>query len=174
MSTINRPTIKTRNAAVLSGIDKHIPASITLGGTAYTLSTLKAVFQAQSAAIDAADAQHKAWADAVAAAKAEGKKANATYASLRSYVIGQYGKTANAILNDFGMSIPKPVGVKTVQAKSTAAAKRAATRVARHTMGKKQRKSVTGMVSVPVPAVTAPAPVATPAAPSPAKPASAG
>jgi hypothetical protein len=69
------------------------------------------------------------------------------------------------VLGDFGIA-PKPRAQVTANAMVVANAKRAATRAARHTMGSKQRKAITGVVPdvivVPTkassPAVTAPAP----------------
>jgi hypothetical protein len=165
MNTTNRSTLKTRNANVAAGIDKHIPSPITVGGVSYTPPTLKAVFAAHTAALDASDALHKQWTDQVVVADAAGDKANETYQSLRSYLIGQYGKNANAVLNDFGMSAPKPTGPKTVKMKAEAADKRAATRAARHTMGKNQKKAVTGATGAA--AGAGPAAGAAPAAPTP-------
>src|ERR1700722_13454612 len=103
MSNPNRPTIKTRNTAVSSGIDKHITAPISIGNVTYSPPTLKAVFTDQNTALDAADALHKQWTDQLQQAKALGAKANGVYLLLRSYLIGLYGNDANAILNDFGM-----------------------------------------------------------------------
>jgi len=166
MSNVNRPTIKTRNTAVSNGIDKHIPASISIGSVLYTPPELKAVFTAHNTALDAADAARKQWTDLVQVAKATGEKADEVYLLLRSALIGHYGKQANATLNDFGMRAPKSAVATTVKVKAEAVEKRAATRVARHTMGKVQRKAVTGAsVSTPAPVATA-APVAAPAAPT--------
>ena len=162
MSHLNRANVKTRNTAVSNGIDKHVPASISIGSVTYTPPELKGVFIAHNTALDAADALHKQWTDQVQVAKAAGIKADGTYRLLRSSLIGQYGNDANAILNDFGMATPKSTGAKTVQVKAEAVLKRAATRAARHTMGKVQRKAVTGTVV----AAPATAPVATPAAPA--------
>jgi hypothetical protein len=171
MTTINRSTIKTRNTAVAAGIDKHIPASIQVGGATYTPQTLKAVFTSQTAALDASDALHKQWTDQVQAAQAAGATANATYLSLKSYLVGQYGADANAVLNDFGMPAPKTRGPRTVRVKAEAVTKRNATRAARHTMGKVQRKGVTGVTAAAAAAATATAPTAAPTAPaSPAAP----
>jgi hypothetical protein len=176
MSNTNRPTLKTRNLAVANGIDKHVPSSISIGGVTYTPPELKAVFTNQNAAVDAADALHKQWTDQVQVARTVGAKANAVYPLLRSFLIGQYGNDANAILNDFGMPVPKAKGAKTVQVKADAVTKRNATRAARHTMGAVQRKAVTGASASPAaPATTAApdahaTPAAASAAPSPAAP----
>jgi hypothetical protein len=168
VTSTNKPSVKTRNTGVITGIDQHVTGNATIGGVAYTPATLKAVFSEHNAAIDAADVLHKKWQDQVNAMRAAGKKAHAVYLFLRSFVIGQYGDNANAILNDFGMTAPKARGPKTVKTKVIGIDKRAATRAVRHTMGKIQKKNVKGTTVAPT---TAPAPVtATPASPAPAVP----
>ena len=180
----NNTTLKSRNTSVMAGIDKHITTSIIINGTAFTQADLKAVFQSHITAITTNEALHKSLADGVVNARAIGVKVNTTYQLLRSALIAQYGKNANAILNDFGMTAPKAPGARTVDAKATAKAKRTATRAARHTMGSVQKKGVTGnvvginvtpviagpTVTTPPAQPTAPAPVApvttTPTAPT--------
>jgi len=169
----NSSTLKTRDTSVMAGIDKHITSSITVNGTAYTPAALKAVFQSQITAIDANQALRKQLSDGVANTKTLAKTVDTMFQLLRSALIGQYGKSANAILNDFGMTVPKVPGAKTVEAKAIAQAKRTATRAARHTMGSVQKKSVKGNVvgitvtpvvaGTPAPAPSSP--VATPPAP---------
>jgi hypothetical protein len=175
MMKINTATLKTRDTSVMAGIDKHITTSITIQGTSYTPADLKAVFQSQITVLDSNAALHKSLSDGVLNAKAIAAKVNTMYQLLRSALIAQYGKDANAVLNDFGMTAPKVPGAKTVDAKATAAAKRAATRTARHTMGAVQKKAVTGnVVGITVTPVVAaastpvaPTPVATPTPASP-------
>jgi hypothetical protein len=150
----NRPTLLTLFTSVQAGIDKRLAAGVTLGGVTYTAATLKAVFALAITTVTAAEALHKQWIDAVAAAHSAEATANAVYALLRSYVISQYGKTANAVLGDFGMSVPKAAGPKTTAAKAAGAAKAAATRKIRSST-----KQVTGTMEVPVNAVTTVAPV---------------
>jgi hypothetical protein len=172
MANINRPTIKTRNTAVASGIDKHVTSPVSIGNVSYAPAALKAVFTDHNAAIDASDALHAQWMDQVTAARAAGAKAHDTYLFLRSFLIGRYGDAAAAILNDFGMAVPKPKGPQTVDAKARGVEKRAATRAARHTMGPVQRKAVTGETVAAAPAPPAPVPPATtPPAPTTTAPA---
>jgi hypothetical protein len=157
---INSASLKTRDTSVMAGIDKHITASITIEGTPYTPAALKAVFQSQITVLDSNAALHKSLSDGVLNAKAIAAKVNNMYNLLRSALIAQYGKNANAVLNDFGMTVPKVPGAKTVEAKATAAVKRTATRTARHTMGTVQKKAVTGnVVGITVTPVVAGAPV---------------
>ena len=147
MTYANRSTLKTRNLGVAAGIDLHIPEPIMIGGETFTPSGLKAVFADHSAALDAADALRQQWRDQLVVAGAAGDTANEIHRYLRSYLRGRYGNPAYVILNDFGMTPSKPAGPKTVKMKVVAADKRAATRVARHTMGKNQKKGITGVTA---------------------------
>jgi hypothetical protein len=174
MNNRNQPSIIVRNNNVNAGIDKRITANVTVGGTLYTPAQLKAAFQGQTTALQTSEASRKQWESDVVAAKAVSKTVDALYVSLRSYLVGQYGKTAVTVLADFGMSAPKTT-VPTVAIKAAAAVKRTATRKARHTMGTVQKKEVTGGVTgvVITPVTSAPAPTAT-APGSPAAPAAGG
>ena len=139
MVTRTQESIIVRNNNVNAGIDKHITANVTVGGAVYTPAELKAAFQGQTIVVQAGEESRKQWEGNVVAAKAVGTTVNALYASLHSYLVGLYGKTAVAVLADFGMSAPK-VAVPTVATKAAAAVKRTATRKARHTMGTVQKK----------------------------------
>jgi hypothetical protein len=71
------------------------------------------------------------------------------------------------VLADFGIQPPKARAPVTIEAKAAAAAKRASTRAARHTMGSQQKKAVKGDVTgVTVTPVVATPPVVTPPAPA--------
>ena len=144
MSNVNKPAVKTRNTGVMAGIDKDITAPIKLGGTTYTPAELKAVFQAHNTAIDAASALHKQWSDSVQTMDAAAAKADSLFHLLRGALIAQYGPNANAALEAFGMTAPKPRGPRTVKTKAAALEKNLATRAARHTMGPKQKSKITG------------------------------
>jgi hypothetical protein len=152
--SMNRPSIKARNASVSAGIDKHITGNVTIGGVAYTPVTLKQVFSDQSTAIDSAETMHTQWQDQVLLTNAANAKGNASYQSLRDYLLGLYGKNANTVLNDFGMTVPKTKGATTVAVKAAAAQKGAATRKIRGTTA-----AAKGTVEVPVTAVTTITPV---------------
>jgi hypothetical protein len=157
MSSINRPTLKTRNTSVANGIDKHIPSALSIGSVTYTPTELKALFLSHNTAIAATEALHQQLADQVQATKEVEGKTHAVYLLLRSILLGHYGNDANAILNDFGMQSRKASGAKTVKVKAEAVLKRRATRAARHTMGSVQRKAVTGeSVAATTPATMAP------------------
>ncbi len=154
MGTKNRPSVLTLFTSIQAGIDKHLTAGVTLGGVAYTAVSLKAVFALAITAIAAAEALRKQWMDAVASAHTAEATANAVYELLRNYVISQYGKTANAVLGDFGMPVPKPKGTVSSAAKADSVAKGAATRKIRSATSK-----LTATMEVPVTAVTTVTPV---------------
>ena len=154
-------------------MDKHLASltSILIGGTTYTVPTLKAVFQADIDAINAADAAGTQWKEQVVKAQATRAESARVRSALRTYLIGQYGADAVGILEDFGFSPPKSPGPKTVGMKAQAVERGAATRKARHTMGKNQKKAVKGTITTivtdPAPPVSPPAPTPVASAPSP-------
>src|SRR5581483_10415404 len=97
--------------------------------------------------------------------------------ALRQYVINANGPDS-PVLADFGFAPPKQAGLTPEQLVARGQ-KAAATRKARHTMGKKQKASIKGTVAPTAPATAAPAsestsatpPVAPVNAPAPAVPA---
>ncbi len=176
MTNNNKPTVQIRNTGVIAGIGKHIQSNVTIGGVVFTPADLKAVFETQNSAVAAGDALHKQWKDQLQVASVAGAKARRTFNFLRSYLVGLYGDQANAVFNDFGMSPPKAKSPPTVKAKSVAVDKRAATRAARHTVGKVQKKSVKGTAVASPPAqgtAASTAPTVQPPAPAAAGPAAA-
>jgi hypothetical protein len=92
----------------------------------------------------------------------------------RTYIKAAFG-SAPDVLADFGIT-PKTREPLTVEAKAAAAAKRASTRAARHTMGSDQKKAikgdVTGVLVTPITAAPSVTPV--PATSGPTTPATSG
>jgi hypothetical protein len=169
---MNKSNAERSNNKVISGIEKHMtdPQPVTIGGKQYTADQLKAVFQADIDATNAADAARTQWSDAVAKARAARVLAAQTRASLKTYVVGSHGPDALVVVDDFGFA---PVaGQKSVKVKAEAIERSAAARKVRHTMGSQQRKAVKGTVTLiasdagtPVSSPSTPtAPAATPSA----------
>ena len=142
---------------------QNAPTPLALGGQSFTPASLIAFFQSR---IDAANQ--------VVAAKAQwidlGKKyttldltADLVARGLKQYVMNAYG-AASPLLADFGFTPPKRTPL-TVEQKTLAIARRAATRKARNTLGKKQKEAIKGTVPPTVP-VTPVAPSPTPPAPA--------
>ncbi|MGA2447354.1 MAG: hypothetical protein ABTD50_01620 [Polyangiaceae bacterium] len=118
----------------------------------------------------------KATAKAKVAAEDAGLTSLHTFVNAyKTYVKAAFASTPD-VLADFGLSAKARTPL-TVEAKAAAAAKRAATRAARHTMGSVQKKTVKGNVTGVVVTPTTSVPTAVAAvptgAPPPAVPASA-
>jgi hypothetical protein len=162
---------------VQAGIDKDLAtmATIQIAGEQYTLASLKAVFSADSAAMDATDQARKALQLAVQTEKAVHARTMVVLSALRSFLLGYFGKLAVTVLGDFGMNAPKSKATKTVATKAVAVAKAKATRAARGTKGPVAKLDVVGTVdgaaikaSIETPNATPSTPSAPAAAPPPA------
>ena len=81
-------------------------------------------------------------------------------AALVVFVKAAFGKSPD-VLADFGLQPKKTSTPLTIDQKAAAAAKRAATRAARHTMGTKQKKNVKGTITTIVAPTPSNAPVVT-------------
>ncbi|HLK41476.1 MAG TPA: hypothetical protein VKU41_32225 [Polyangiaceae bacterium] len=129
----------------LAGVVKHFEQGqrYPLGGETYTRDEIVAVFQAQLDAIKQVDATRAAATAAVANERAAAARAHELTHYLKMAVEGRFGPSANAWA-DFGWEAPKKRGPKTLQGKVEGAHKARATRVARHTMGKRQRRKIKG------------------------------
>jgi hypothetical protein len=76
--------------------------------------------------------------------------ANAMIVGLHTCLRNMYGDSSPTLV-DFGMK-PKAVKARTGAAKVTAAQKAAATRLARHTLGPRQKAAIKGAAPAPAPA----------------------
>jgi hypothetical protein len=162
---MNRSTVQAHDGQVIVGIKKDLQnvSSLPLAGSTYTLAALEQLIQSR---IDAANkvAQAKAnWSDATATYKALNTQLTPVIRGLRQYVINAFGQDS-PLLADFGFTPPKKATLTSEQL-VVRAAKADATRKARGTMGKKQKKAVKGTVTATVASPSTPA--SPPVAPSP-------
>jgi hypothetical protein len=162
MSTANHTQTQARDAQVITGIEKHLQntPSLPLRGSAYTPAELVKLIQSRIDSAGTAATTKATWHSNVLAERAQNTSLTAVLRELRQYVIHAFGETS-PVLADFGFAPPKRA-TRTPEQKAAAAAKAKATRAARHTMGKKQKKSVKGTVPAAAPA-TSPSPAAAPA-----------
>jgi hypothetical protein len=156
---------------LIAGADKHLAKTtqVAFAGGSFTpdqiTSKLQAIVDLRTG-VEAAKATTKA---KIAVETADTPALRTFMRAFVSYVKVAYG-TSPDVLADFGLN-PKARAPLTVEAKAAAAAKRTATRAARHTMGTKQKKAikgaVTGIVVTPItassPTVTAPSSPTAPA-----------
>jgi hypothetical protein len=91
-------------------------------------------------------ASRAAWQAAVAADIAERAKQKTFMSGVRQSLFVAFGGAID-VLADFGLAPHKARRALTPEEKQVAAAKGQATRAARHTMGKKQKKAVKGNVT---------------------------
>jgi hypothetical protein len=165
MANLNTDATQAHDAQVIVGIQKHLLTvpTLPLAGSTYTPADLVKLVQSR---IDSAGVVAAAGANrhaTVVAHDALGTKLTPILRGLRQYVLNVFGETS-PVLADFGFTAPK-TATRTPQEKAAAAAKALATRKARGTMGKKQKKGVKGTVPATAP-VTLPT-ASPPAAPSP-------
>jgi hypothetical protein len=151
-------TINTNRQAI-AGVQKHFASTptIVLDGTPATPTNVIATLQGANDAIDRAAAAEKAFHDAVSAKNAAVAKGSALVGALKNLVKSQIG-SSHGVLGDFGFSTPTRQ-TPDEATKAAAVVKRAATRAARHTMGKRQKAPIKGVVqATPATPPTAPKP----------------
>jgi hypothetical protein len=158
---------------LIAGTNKHLTntTQVLFAGSSFTPAQVTAQLQALVNLrhdVDNAKASTKA---KLAAEKTDMPALRTFMSAFVTFVKAAYGNAPD-VLADFGLHPPKPRTPPTIEAKAAAAAKRKATRAARHTMGSKQKKVVKGAVTgIVLTAITAPQPVATvpnsPSAPAP-------
>jgi hypothetical protein len=142
-------TLEQRIRGLIAGTQKHSPnGSLTFGGTTFTAQVLVQDLQSLADALAATDVARAAWKDALKNAVDTRAKVLPTMESYRSWVVATYGN-APSTLADYGMSPRKVRTPLTAEQKATAALKRTATRQARMTLGKNQKKAIKGTVPAP-------------------------
>jgi hypothetical protein len=169
--TKSKGTVSALALQLIAGTNKHLGnmTHIMVQGSPLTpaqiVERLQSLVQLRTD-VDAAKATAKA---KLAVEKVNTPALRAFFNAYVTFVKAAFDNTPDA-LADFGVH-PKARVPLTAEAKTAAAAKRKATRAARHVMGAKQRKSVKGAVTgIVVTPVSATQPIA-PATGSPSAPA---
>jgi hypothetical protein len=144
MTYTNRPTTQSIDGNYITGMKKHVTKAtvIFIDGVPYTPTALSAIFQAEIDTGSAVTPAKGAWQKAVADAKAAKAAAAVVRPGFEQWVLANYGKDLQA-LADFGVAPKKPRVIKPAT-KVASAVKAAATREARGTKGKVQKKAITG------------------------------
>ncbi len=156
---------------LIAGVEKRLTGTtqVALLGTSFTPAEITTKLQSLVTLRDDVDAAKAATRAKLAAESAAAKSLRTFMSALMTYVKAAYAGSPDA-LADFGIS-PKAREPLTVEAKAAVVAKGKATRAARHTMGKQQKKAikgaVTGILVTPItaaqPTVTAPSSPSAPA-----------
>ena len=149
MSTIRSKTDTTsRVKLLLTGTKKHFPNAsqeLSFGGATRTVTALTGLLKSYVDLREAVIASQAATKTKVATERAQTPSLLALIRGYVAYVKVTFGAQADA-LADFGLAPPKARTPTTAEQKAVAVAKRQATRSARHTMGKNQKKDVKGAV----------------------------
>jgi len=171
MSTSTKEAEVTRATQFLAGITKHLlgVTSVTFDSAAHTPADLTTAFQtlvSLRAAVVAAKAAEQV---KLTAESAQRPPILVLMDGFEAYVKLTYGQQPD-VLADFGLGPKKARTKLTAEQQAAANAKREATRKARGTASKKQKKAVkgdvTGVVVTPVTSASQPASPAAPTAPA--------
>jgi hypothetical protein len=174
-TSTSKSTLVSRATKLIAGTKKHYPngsETLLVGGATFTAAALTQLIQDF---VDERGVVEASKAATTARIQAERAQAPARIAVIRAYetfVRGTFGVSAD-VLADFGLAPPKARAPQSAEKKAAAAAKRAATRGLRNTLGKKAKKAIksdvtASLVVTPSTAAQAKAPVpaAAPAAPA--------
>jgi hypothetical protein len=140
----NRTTTLGVDQQVIQGIRKDLQSmpALYLAKEMFTPHTLEARIQQRLDAASAVPVAKAAWLQAIAACQELDVSTNAIIHDLKNLVASTFGP-AGAEMADFGFTQRKTPMLTEAQ-KAAAVEKRAATRVARGTLGPKARLRVTG------------------------------
>ena len=164
----NKTTLLSRVIKLLAGVQKRFPTlnlpNFPIGGSAYTLVQIVGLLQPVVDAGNGAIAAKTLWQKTVQAERDANSKIKDFLVALRQAVYTYFGNQPDA-LGDFGLSPRKTRKSKTAAQRVVQAAKNAATRKARNTVGKKKKLEIKGEVSPtievsagPVPRIVEPPP----------------
>jgi hypothetical protein len=133
---------------LIAGFKQHFStvSALTLGSESYTPAEVEAFLQTLIDLRQAVDDARSALKTKIMAQAAQAPALRSQMAALVAIVKASYGPSPD-ILADFGLEPKKARAPLTIDQMATAAAKRAATRAARHTMGPKQKQKVKGTIT---------------------------
>jgi hypothetical protein len=140
----NKLVRSTRDQSRIAGFQKHFSAStqVLIGNVQYTQAAVIQVYQSDLNADAAVATALAAYRKAVADAATVHQTTDSFDLSVKKFVTGSFGQPPGPA-GDFGLA-PPVTHVPDANTKAQAVVKRAATRAARHTMGPRQKASVTG------------------------------
>ncbi len=144
---------------LVAGTKKHFStvSSLTFGSATFTPAQTEAFLQTLIDLRTAVDDAKSATKAKIVAEAAQAPSLRSQMAALVAYVKATFGNSPD-VLADFGLKPKKARTPLTIDQLAAAAAKRAATRAARHTMGTKQKQAVKGTITTIITPQPTPAP----------------
>jgi hypothetical protein len=160
----------SRAKQLILGTKKHYPndsAELKVGGATFTVNALTQLMQDFVEQRQAVEASKAATRTKVETERTQAPSKIAVIHAFETVVRGTFGNSAD-VLADFGLAPPKARAPLSAEKAAAAAAKRLATRAARHTMGKNKKKGIKGAVNATlvVTPIGGSSPVVTPPAPT--------
>jgi hypothetical protein len=151
----NRNTQQASEQKLIVGLQKHEQTmpSLTIGGTLYKTPDVVSVLQALINSAQTVISSKATWQANIVMDDNVRAKNKAVLSGLRQSLLVAFGNSVD-VLADFGMTPRKVPAARTPEEKAAVTAKAAATRAARHTMGKKQKAQIKGSAAPPAPGVT--------------------
>ncbi len=145
MARKTRGEVVSKYESLIQGIKKHWakdgPRSI--GGRNYATADAIAQLQRMLDAVDATAAAYAVWRSRVADQRTIETKLRQFLRFVEGLVRTQVGGDAS-VLADFGLQPSRKTGPRTTEAKVSMVKRAKATRLERHTMGKRQKKNIKG------------------------------
>ncbi len=167
----NRTVIINLEQSVISALAKLAPdASMPVAGKLVASKDVQAKIQAHVDTMTSLTAARAKASQLHDVDESQRTETDAILTCVRNYAAGLFGENSPEFAS-FGF-LPKKVAQRTLESKTDAAEKVRATRVARHTMGKRQKAAIHGVVAT-APAAIAPSaspPVTAPVVAPPASP----
>ena len=150
---------QARDTQVIAGIAAHFTGAtmFQFDGVAYKAKEIQQILQGRIDAASVTSAARAKWLTAAAAEQEKTTEVESILLGLKSHLVTTYGAKSQ-IVADFGF-IPKKKKT-TAETTATAVEKRAATRVARGTVGKKEKLKIKGVIAPETSATSATTPVA--------------
>jgi hypothetical protein len=141
----NKVGLTNLEESVIAALSKLAPdAILPFGGKPVASKDLQTQLQAHLAAMKSVDDAHAKFSQLVSIEQSQRADIGPVLTGIRSYAAGLYGEKSPEFAS-FGFK-PTITPARTVASKAAAVEKQLATRVARHTMGKRQRAAIHGVV----------------------------
>ena len=141
----NKVGLGSLEESVVTALSKLVPdASLPFAGKPVASKDLQTQLQAHVAAMKSVDDARARFSQLVAIEESQRAVIGPVLSGIRTYAAAQYGEKSPEFAS-FGFK-PRRIPERTVASKAAAVEKRLATRVARHTMGKRQRAAIHGVM----------------------------
>ncbi len=142
----SKASSQARDTQVIAGIAAHFTGAtmFQFGGVEYEAKAIQQILQSRIDAASVTSAARAKWLTAAAAEEEKTTEVESILLGLKSHLVNTYGAKSQ-IVADFGFTPKKKK--TTAETVATAVEKRAATRVARGTVGKKEKLKIKGAVA---------------------------